>query len=36
MGNEVVTLHSRPVVDLLTLHGTSFVAVKGSVPGAYN
>lgn len=36
MGSETVTLHNRPVVELLTLHGTPFVAVKGSVPGSYN
>ncbi len=36
MGSETVTLHNRPVVDLLTLQGTPFIAVKGSVPGSYN
>lgn len=36
MGNETVTLHKRPVVELLHLQGAAYVAVKGSVPGSYN
>lgn len=33
---ETITLHKRPVVETLTLQGKPFVAIKGSVPGAYN
>ena len=36
MGVETITLHNRPIVDLLTLQWAQFIAVKGSVPGAYN
>jgi ribosomal protein L3 len=36
MGSETITLHNRPVVDIVTLHGTEFIALKGAVPGAYN
>jgi large subunit ribosomal protein L3 len=36
MGNEVVTLHKRPLVDIVTLQGSAYVALRGSVPGAYN
>lgn len=36
MGLETVTLHERPVVDILTIGDDKFIAVKGSVPGAYN
>lgn len=36
MGDETITLHKRPVLDILTLQGSTFVAIKGSVPGSYN
>lgn len=36
MGNETVTLHSRPVVEKITLQWVPYIAVKGSVPGTYN
>ena len=36
MGGEVTTLHHRPVADIVTIGDDKFIAVRGSVPGAYN
>jgi len=36
MGTETVTLHHRPLVEILTVGTETLIAVKGSVPGAYN
>lgn len=36
MGTDTVTLHNRPVADVITIGEDKFIAVKGSVPGAYN
>ena len=36
MGTDQVTLKKVPVVDVLTIDGQQVVALKGSLPGAYN
>lgn len=36
MGTDTVTLQHRPVADIITVGEDIFVAIKGSVPGAYN
>ncbi|MBP6910071.1 50S ribosomal protein L3 [Patescibacteria group bacterium] len=36
MGTDTVTLHNRPVAEILTVGEDKFIAVKGAVPGAYN
>lgn len=35
MWGDVITLRSLPIVSLLTIDGTKFVAFKWSVPGSY-
>ncbi len=36
MGAETVTLHKRPVAEIITVGEDKFIAVKGAVPGSYN
>ena len=36
MGVDTITLRSVPVIALLDIEGQKFVALKGSVPGAYH
>ena len=36
MGTETVTLHHRPIADVITVGDDKFIAIRGSVPGAYN
>ncbi len=36
MGTETVTLQHRPIADIITVGDDKFIAIRGSVPGAYN
>ena len=36
MGTDQVTLKKVPVVDLFSVNGEQIIALKGSLPGAYN
>lgn len=36
MGTETVTLQHRPIAEIMTVGNDTFIAIKGSVPGAYN
>ncbi|USN56513.1 MAG: 50S ribosomal protein L3 [Candidatus Peribacteria bacterium] len=36
MGTDAITLHNVAVLDMVTHDNTSFLIVKGSIPGAYN
>ena len=36
MGGDQVTLRDRKVIDIVHVDGKSYVAVRGSIPGAHN